>query len=864
MICDNCHKREADFTITKIVDGEKRVIHICEECAREHGYVKDEFSFFSPFDSFFEDEFSKFFYAPKESTITYEFTGEAEEVILESQNIATELGEDEIKTEHLLLALLRKSDYIKNLLFDLNVDPKEIETEVLSTMKKIERKPKEISLSPRVKRVIDLAQKEASGLGSEYIGPEHLLLGLIDEGEGVAGRILKERGLSRDKVLSYLEKKEKRTKERKHSKTPTLDQFSRDLTQLAREGKLDPVIGREKEITRTLRILSRRTKNNPVLIGEPGVGKTAIVEGIAQRIVQGKVPDILKDKRVVALDIPAIIAGTKYRGEFEERLKKILDEIREAQGEIIVFIDELHTVVGAGGAEGAVDASNILKPPLARGEMQCIGATTINEYRKYIEKDPALERRFQQVLVSEPTVEETIEILKGLRDKYEAHHGVKITDEAILQAAVLSDKYITDRFLPDKAIDLIDEAASKVKFDTKKEPENLKKLEDELKRVIREKEAKIKAEDYEKAAKLKKMEDELKKKIDELKKNWDKEKGSQVSIVTAEDIAQVVSEWTNIPVTKLVEEEISKLKRMEEYLHKRVIGQEEAIKAVSEAIRRARAGLKDPNKPIGSFLFLGPTGVGKTELAKTLAEFLFGDENAMIRLDMSEFMERHTVSKLIGAPPGYIGFEEGGQLTEAVRRRPYSVILLDEIEKAHPDVFNILLQILDDGRLTDSKGRTVDFKNTIIIMTSNLGSEILLKVDPNDKENFEKAKEEVIDLLKYKFRPEFLNRIDEIIFFHKLTKKQIKEIVNLLIERVRRTLKAQGLDLKLTDKAIEKTAEIGFDPIFGARPLRRTIQREIENEIAKKLLDKEFEKGDTILVDFENDEFVFKKEVKKE
>jgi len=863
MICDICHKREADYTITRIVNGEKKVIHICEECAREYGYIKDEFSFFSPFDSFFEDEFSKFFSAPRESAITYEFTGEAEEVILESQNIATELGEDEIKTEHLLLALLRKSDYVKNLLFDLNVDLKELETEVLQTMKKKERRSKEVSLSPRVKRVIDLSQKEASSLGSEYIGPEHLLLGLIDENEGVAGRILREKGITRDKVLSILEKKEKRVKERRHSKTPVLDQFSRDLTQLAREGKLDPVIGREKEISRTLRILSRRTKNNPVLIGEPGVGKTAIVEGIAQRIVQGKVPDILKDKRVVALDIPAIVAGTKYRGEFEERLKKILDEIRESQGEIIVFIDELHTVVGAGGAEGAVDASNILKPALARGEMQCIGATTINEYRKYIEKDPALERRFQPVLVSEPTVEETIEILKGLRDKYEAHHGVKITDEAIVQAAVLSDKYITDRFLPDKAIDLIDEAASKVKFEVKKEPEELKKLEDELKKVIREKEAKIKAEDYEKAAKLKKMEDELKKKIDELKKKWDKEKSSEIPVVTAEDVAQVVSEWTNIPVTKLVEEEISKLKRMEEHLHKRIVGQEEAIKAVSEAIRRARAGLKDPNKPIGSFLFLGPTGVGKTELAKTLAEFLFGDENAMIRLDMSEYMEKHAVSKLIGAPPGYVGYEEGGQLTEAVRRRPYSVILLDEIEKAHPDVFNILLQILDDGRLTDSKGRTVDFKNTIIIMTSNLGSEILLKVDPNNKEKFEEAKKEVLDLLKYKFRPEFLNRIDEIIVFHKLTKEQIKEIVNLLIERVRRTLKAQGLDLKLTDRAVEKIAEIGFDPVFGARPLRRTIQREIENEIAKRLLDKEFEKGDTILVDFEDNKFTFKKEVKE-
>ncbi|RLD12554.1 MAG: ATP-dependent Clp protease ATP-binding subunit, partial [Caldiserica bacterium] len=774
--------------------------------------------------------------------------------------------ESEIKTEHLLLALLRKADFVKGILSSLGVNLKELETEVLSYMKKKDRGVEEVSFSPRVKKVLELAQREAEAMGSGYIGSEHLLLGLIDEGEGIAARILKDKNLTRDNLLKAILKREKMAKEEKFSETPTLDQFGRDLTKLAKEGKLDPVIGREKEIARVLRILSRRTKNNPVLIGEPGVGKTAIVEGIAQRIASGKVPDVLKNKRLIALDIGGLVAGTKYRGEFEERMKKLLDEIKRNEGKIITFIDELHTVVGAGGAEGAVNASNILKPALARGEMQCIGATTIGEYRKYIEKDPALERRFQPVLVSEPTVEQTIEILRGLKDKYEAHHRVKISDDAIVAAATLSDKYITDRFLPDKAIDLIDEASAKVKLSEKGEPETIKKLEEDLKRVQREKEAAVKAEDFEKAAKLKKLEEELTKKLEEEKKKWNKEKGGDVPVVTYEDVAEVVSEWTGIPVSKLVEEEVKKLMRMEEELHKRIVGQDEAVKAVSEAIRRARAGLKDPKKPIGSFMFLGPTGVGKTELAKALAEFLFGDENALVRFDMSEYMEKHAVSKLIGAPPGYVGYEEGGQLTEIVRRKPYSVILLDEIEKAHPDVFNILLQILDDGRLTDSKGRTVDFKNTVIIMTSNLGSDTLLSIDPRDKEQFERAKARILDMLKIKFRPEFLNRIDEIIVFHPLTKEHIKAIVKLLIERVRRTLRGQGMDLELTEKAIEKIAEEGFDPTFGARPLRRTIQREIENVIAKKIIEGDFKEGDTIIVDVdEKGEFVFrKKEVTKQ
>jgi ATP-dependent Clp protease ATP-binding subunit ClpC len=710
---------------------------------------------------------------------------------------------------------------------------------------------------------------EARKLGHSYVGTEHILLGLIREGEGVAARVLNNLGVSlnkaRQQVLQLLGSNEASSGHQggsaANANTPTLDSLARDLTVVARENRLDPVIGRGKEIQRVIEVLSRRTKNNPVLIGEPGVGKTAIAEGLAQQIVNNEVPETLRDKRVMTLDMGTVVAGTKYRGEFEDRLKKVMDEIRQA-GNIILFIDELHTLIGAGGAEGAIDASNILKPSLARGELQCIGATTLDEYRKYIEKDAALERRFQPIHVDEPSLEESIQILKGLRDRYEAHHRVSITDDAIDAAVKLSDRYITDRFLPDKAIDLIDEAASKVRLRSYTTPPNLKELEVKLEEIRKEKDAAVQSQEFEKAASLRDMEQRLREKLEDTKRQWKEQQGKENSEVTVEDIANVVSTWTRIPVSKLAQTETDKLLNLESILHDRLIGQDEAVVAVAKAVRRARAGLKDPKRPIGSFIFLGPTGVGKTELARALAESMFGDEDAMIRIDMSEYMEKHSTSRLVGSPPGYVGYEEGGQLTEKVRRKPYSVVLLDEVEKAHPDVFNILLQVLEDGRLTDSKGRTVDFRNTIVIMTSNVGAEALKRNKhlgfnvQDESRDYSDMKGKVMDELKKAFRPEFLNRIDEIIVFHMLEKKHIQEIVTLMVNQLVNRLKEQEIELHLTEGAISAIADKGFDREYGARPLRRAIQKHVEDRLSEELLKGAIEKGQKVIFDVEGESFV--------
>ncbi len=799
-------------------------------------------------------------------------TEKAQEAVLAAQQLAERGNHPQLEPEHLLVALVEQRDgIVPALLRKMNLDPARVLAAARAELQKLPQAygGAQPTLSPRFRAVADAAAAEAERLQDDYVSTEHLLLALASEpGRAPAARLLAQHGATRDALLSALAAvrgSQRVTDQHPEGKYQALERYGRDLTDLARKGKLDPVIGREKEIERVIQILSRRTKNNPVLIGEPGVGKTAIAESLAQRITEGKVPEILKDRRVVTLDLASVVAGSKYRGEFEERLKKIMDEIRHA-GNIILFIDEMHTIIGAGAAEGAIDASSILKPALARGELQCIGATTLDEYRKHVEKDAALERRFQPITVEEPTVEEAIAILKGLRDRYEAHHRVEITDAAIEAAVRLSDRYIADRFLPDKAVDLVDEAASRVRLRAFVAPPDLKNLEDRLEQIRKEKEAAVQAQEFEKAARMRDQEQKAREELERLKAEWQQKKVTDKITVGEDDIAHIVSSWTGIPVKRLAMEESQRLLRLEEELHKRVVAQDEAVKVVSRAIRRARAGLKDPKRPIGSFIFLGPTGVGKTELARALAEALFGDEDAMVRIDMSEYMERHTVSRLVGAPPGYVGYEEGGQLTEAVRRRPYSVVLLDEVEKAHPEVFNILLQVLEDGRLTEAKGRTVDFRNTVIIMTSNAGAQLIrretalgFRAAREEERSYEAMKEKIMEEVKRIFRPEFLNRVDEIIVFHSLAEEHLTRIVELMLSRVEERLKENGISLEVTPAAKQRLVKEGFDPVFGARPLRRAIQRLLEDPLSEEMLEGKFKYGDTVLVDVEEDKLVFRK-----
>ncbi len=857
MLCQNCGSRPAAVFLQQRTDGQERTLNLCNHCASSMNLGGA--TPLGSLESLFEQIFGP---RPRgRENLLSRLSEPAQHVIQTAAHLSLEWGQTRITTEFLLLALLRDAPHLREALKATGVSVDDYEARLERVVPRAQsREAERVGLSSGVKKVLEIARFQAIELGHNFIDPVHMLLGLILEGESFAAQFLASADPDelRRKLSAPGPGAGMAPEGMRGALPPNLTRYARDLTALAEAGQLDPIIGREKEIERVIRILSRKTKNNPVLIGEPGVGKTAIAEGLAQRLHSGEVPDILQGKRVLALDLGGMVAGTKFRGEFEERLKGLMDEIRALKGEVILFIDELHTVVGAGAAEGAMDASNMLKPALARGELQCLGATTLDEYRKHIEKDAALERRFQPVLVDEPSLEQTLEILRGLRDSYEAHHRVKICDDALVAAAEMADKYIADRFMPDKAIDLMDEAAAMVRLGSRTEPDKMKAMEERLAQKEKDKNAAVASERYEEAARLKRECEALRTELEALSNQWHEQQGATEAAVTPEAVATVVSEWTGIPAQKLQREEMERLLEMERELQQRVIGQEDALRAVSEAVRRARAGLKDPNRPIGSFIFLGPTGVGKTETARALADYLFHDEAAMIRFDMSEYMEKHTVSRLIGAPPGYVGYEEAGQLTEAVRRRPYSVVLFDEIEKAHPDVFNILLQILDDGRLTDAKGRTVDFKNTVVIMTSNVGAAQItyggqLGFRASDTEggpSWEKVRDTVLEAMKQQFRPEFINRIDEIIVFHPLTQTQIERIVDQMLESTRRKLHGQGIMLTLTEAGKKEIARRGFDPKFGARPLRRAIQREIETPISQLLLKGEFGAGDRIKVDF--------------